>query len=256
MKFTRCKLSLTIIVFFFLILDVFAFALRSLLAENNIEPTPIRIGEVLTFSARIKHISAGTQMMRVTEKTTLNGQSVYHLESTAKTKFPFSLFYKFEDARESFVTIEQFQPLRYVKNIIDRKYVANVQVDFDVTAGTARLLKKKLSKNQEQSKKLEVPVGIQDELSLLYFIRTKELKIGEQYIFPALIGAKTLLINIDVVRKERTKTVLGKVETIVLRSSHGYMVWLTNDKRRIPVRIEAETKIGKLVGDLKKVEYI
>ena len=100
-------------------------------------------------------------------------------------------------------------------------------------------------------------MGIQDELSLLYLIRVKELKVGETYTFPALIGKKIYkALKIEVFKREKLKTVLGKMDTLVLRSSHGYTIWLTNDNRRIPVKLEAKIKLGKLVGILKKVEYI
>ncbi|MBC8230681.1 DUF3108 domain-containing protein [bacterium] len=245
------KLGFLVIVFFCFVTNVLTFAICPLLAQNNIEPTPIRVGEVLTFSARIKRIPAGSQTMRVVEKTTLNGQSVYHLASAARTSRIFSWIYKFEDSRESYVTTRQFQPLRYVKNIVDKKYKANVEIDFDIASGKARL-----SKNQKELPELEAPIGIQDELSMLYLFRIKELEMGEIYTFPALIGTKVVDIQVKAVRREKSDTILGELETIVLRSSHGYMVWLTDDERRIPVRIEADTKIGKLVGILKKVDYI
>ena len=245
------KLGFLVIVFFCFFTNVLTFAIYPLLAQNNIEPTPIRVGEILTFSARIKRIPAGSQTMKVVEKTTLNGQSVYHLASAARTNWPFSFIYKFEDSRESYVTTRQFQSLRYVKNIVDRKYKANVQIDFDMDSGKVRL-----SKNKKQLPDLEAPAGIQDELSMLYLFRMKELEVGEAYTFPALIGTKVVDIQVKAVRREKSDTILGELETIVLRSSHGYMVWITDDERRIPVRIEAYTKIGKLVGILKKVDYI
>ena len=251
MKLIGYKLGFPVIVFFCFTINILTFAICPLLAQNNIEPTPIRVGEVLTFSARVKGIPAGSQMMKVVKETKLNGQSVYHLASAARTNRFFSLFYKFEDSRESYVTTRQFQPLRYVKNIVDRKYKVNIHIDFDMDSGKVRL-----SKNQKKLPELEAPVGIQDELSMLYLFRMKELKVGEMYTFPALIGTKVVEIKVEVVRREKAKTVLGHLETIVLRSSHGYMVWITDDERRIPVKIEARTKIGKLVGILKKVDYI
>jgi hypothetical protein len=134
---------------------------------------------------------------------------------------------------------------------VDRKYEANIHIDFDIDSGKVRL-----SKNQQKLPDLEAPAGIQDELSMLYLFRMKELKVGEIYTFPALIGTKIVEIQVKVVKREKFDTILGNLETIVLRSSHGYMVWITDDERRIPVRIEADTKIGKLVGDLKKIDYI
>ncbi|MBM3236124.1 DUF3108 domain-containing protein [Candidatus Poribacteria bacterium] len=251
MKLSRYKLEFPIIVLFCFTINVLTFAICPLLAQNNLEPTPIRVGEVLTFSAKIKGVPAGSQMMKVVEETTLNGRSVYHLASTARTNPFFSLFYKFEDARESYVTTQQFQSLRYVKNIVDRKYEASIHIDFDIDSGKVRL-----SKNQQKLPELEVPAGIQDELSMLYLFRMKELKVGEIYTFPALIGTKIIEIQVEVIGREKSETILGKLETVALRSSHGYMVWITDDERRIPVKIEANTKIGKLVGILKKVEYI
>ena len=251
MKLNRYKLGLPITIFFCFTINILTFAICPLLAQNNIEPTPIRVGEVLTFSAKVKGMPAGSQIMKVVEKTTLNGQSVYHLASAARTNKFFSLFYKFEDSRESYVTTQQFQSMRYIKKIIDRKYEANIHTDFDIDSGKVRL-----SKNQQKLPDLEVPAGIQDELSMLYLFRLKKLKIGEIYTFPALIGTKVAEIQVKVVKREKCDTILGNLETIALRSSHGYMVWITDDERRIPVRIEANTKIGRLVGDLKKVDYM
>ena len=168
MKLTRYKLGFPFIVSFCLTVNVLTFAICPLLAQNDIEPNPIRVGEVLTFSVKVRGIPAGSQMMKVVKETTLNGQSVYHLTSAARTNRIFSLFYKFEDERESYVTTEQFQPLRYVKNIVDRKYKANIYIDFDMDSG-----KVKLSKNQKKLPELEIPVGIQDELSMLIYLDKK-----------------------------------------------------------------------------------
>jgi len=250
MKLTRCRIGFPFVVFFCFTINIFTFAICPLLAQDNIEPNPIRVGEILTFSVKVKRLPAGSQMMKVVEKTMLNGQSVYHLVSAARTNRFFSYFYKFEDSRESYVTTQQFQPLRYVKNIVDRKYKANVQIDFDTDSGKVRL-----SKNQKKLPDLEAPAGIQDELSMLYLFRMKEIRIGEKYNFPALVGTKIVDIQVEACKREKSKTIFGELDTIVLSSSHGYMLWLTDDERRIPVRIEANTKIGKLVGTLTKIDY-
>jgi len=210
------------------------------------------VGEVLTYSARVKKIPAGTQTLKIAKTTRLNGKDVYHLKAKAQTNTFFSWIHEFKDARESYVTKSDFHPMRFAKNIIDGNYKANVRVDFDSESGKIRY-----SQNNKVKKLTDAPVGIQDELSLLYLIRVKELKVGETYTFPALIGKKIYkALKIEVFKREKLKTVLGKMDTLVLRSSHGYTIWLTNDNRRIPVKLEAKIKLGKLVGILKKVEYI
>jgi hypothetical protein len=72
-----------------------------------------------------------------------------------------------------------------------------------------------------------------------------------------LVRDKAEDVKLEVYRREVMKTeALGRVETIALRTSHGYLMWLTNDNRRVPVRIEAELPIGKLVGTLEKLEFV
>jgi hypothetical protein len=57
---------------------------------------------------------------------------------------------------------------------------------------------------------------------------------------------------------------MGDVQTIVIRPEMKYQgilkksgdsaLWLTDDDRRIPVRLEAKVRIGTVVANLKSVE--
>lgn len=259
----KYKTCFIIILSSLLTLNILAYAPLPLLKQKKLNHSPIRVGEVLTYSAKVKHFPAGTQTLKITESTTLNGKNVYHLQAKSQTNRFFSWIHEFKDSRESYVTKSDFYPIRFVQNIKDGDYKANVRVDFDPDSGKVRY-----SKNNKVEELTDAPVGIQDELSMLYLIRVKELKVGNTYTFPVLIGKRIYNnLKVEVFKKERVKTVIGKLDTIVLRAFpatkrkgktplHGYIIWLTNDNRRIPVKIEAKTKIGKLICVLEKVEYI
>ena len=50
---------------------------------------------------------------------------------------------------------------------------------------------------------------------------------------------------------------LGKIGTLVITSeSARRKIWLSDDNRRIPVRIEAKVKVGRLVATLRKINFI
>jgi hypothetical protein len=222
-----------------------------LLDAKDLEPFPVRVGEILTYTVKIAGISAGTQVTKVLEQTTLDGHDVYHLTSESRTNSLFAKFYHFRDSQESYITTNRLYPVRFTKNLEDRSYQARVKVSFFCDDGAAEY-----SKN-EACKKIKVPTGTQDELSMVYFVRSKDLKVGRTYTFPVLIKDAVQDVVLTAYRREVMKTeVLGRVETIALRTSHGYLIWLTNDERRLPVRIEAETRVGnKLVGTLKSVNF-
>ena len=154
-------------------------------------------------------------------------------------------------AQQGFAAIIQsdgFYPLHYTKHIKDGGYNGNTVVDFNWDNQTATVIK------DNKTTEMHIPPGIQDELSMIYLLRAKEIKVGHRYEFPFLSGDKTLKTTVVVLRNQRLKTVLGTLDTTVVKTiPKDITIWLTNDALRIPVRIEAKTKIGKLVSKLKAV---
>ena len=237
--------------FIFLTFSLAISATYSLVDTKNLDQAPIQIGEVLTYSVKIKGLPAGTQVIKVVEKTTLSDQPVYRFRSERQTGSLLGKLYHFHDQTESYVTANQLYPLKYVKDLEEQKDRWHVEIDFDHNEGTAQYAK------NSDNKALDIPIGTQDDLSMLYFLRSKELKVGHTYAFPVIVKDKCEHVTLEIRRREVIKTkVLGRVETLMLRTSHGYLMWLTNDEHRIPVRIEAETpRIGKLVGVLEKIDF-
>ncbi len=221
---------------------------QPLLEQPTIEGGSLRSGEVLEYSAKVRGIPAGTQIMQVNGKTSLGGYEVYHVESIARAAKLFSVFYPFSNQSESFISSKHFHPLHYRKKIVDGSYRGSMSVHFDQVNQVAKIVK------DRRRTELSVPAGIQDELSMIYLLRTKEIEVGRSYEFPALIGTEALSASVRVLRIEELKTALGTLKTIVVKAiPRDITVWLTNDSARIPVKIEASTKIGKLVFNLKEM---
>lgn len=221
---------------------------QPLLEQPSLLNSYVRQNEVLEYSIKIRGIPAGTQKFQVDGKKILDGQEVYHLKSMAKVKKFFSIFYPFSNQSESFIQSENLYPLHYTKKIKDGGYDGNIDVDFDWDNQVARIVK------DQKRTEIHIPPGIQDELSMIYLLRTREIEVGHEYHFPFLSGNKTLKTTVSVLRTEKLKTILGTLNTIVIKTTpKNITIWLTNDSLRIPVKIEARTKIGKLVSKLKAV---
>ncbi len=220
---------------------------NSLLHQPDINPIPYQPGERLIYKVKISGIPAGRWEMNVLAETDINGETVYHFQSEANTKGLFKL-YKFRDSQESYVSKSDFFPVRYEKDLRDRSYRAQIVVDFKHDLGQADQL------YNGKRHYLKISAGIQDELSMVYLMRRKQIEPGKRYEFDLLTLKKMFHVFVQVLPRERIKTVLGKRETLVLRSTHGYQIWLTNDEQRIPVRIEAQTRIGKLTGELEAIQ--
>ena len=221
---------------------------QPLLGQPTLEDSPLRVGERLEYSVKVRGIPAGTQVMQVSGMEYLSGHEVYHVESASKARKFFNMFYAFDDKIESFIHSKDIHPLLYRKRITDGGYSGKISIDFDRVNQVARIVR------DQKHLELRIPEGIQDELSMIYLLRTREMEVGQTYEFPALLGTKLVGISVAALRLEKRKTALGTRETIVVESTpKNVTMWLTNDDARVPVRIEADTKIGKLVCDLREM---
>lgn len=230
----------------------------SLVDAENVDPNPLQVGEKLTYDIRWKKLPAGKRTDWIVKEESVNGANVYRIQSEMKTRALFRV-YSFQNEQETYLNPETLSPVRFQNRVKDRKYRGTVKVEF--REGKAEYEKTSRPKPQlpqkRETKVLETPLGAQDELSTIYFLRSKQLALGETYFFPLLVRGKVHKATLTVEGRESVKNkVLGVVKTLVLRTSEGDRFWITDDARRLPVKIEAETKMGAIKATLTDVEVV
>lgn len=228
----------------------------SLVDTEDIVPNPLRVGEKLTYSIRWKKLPAGKRTDWIIKEETMNGKDVYRIQSEMKTRALFRL-YKFRSQQETYLNPTTLSPVRFQNYVQDRKYRATVKIDFRESEAEYEKVSRPKPKapQKREAKVLEIPPGTQDELSIIYFLRSKQLALGETYFFPLLVKGKVLKATLTVERREFVKNKkLGNVRTLVLRTSEGGRFWITDDERRLPVKIETESKMGAIKATLTGVE--
>ena len=230
----------------------------SLVDAGDISPNPLQVGEKLTYSISWKKLPAGKRTDWIVKEDVVNGASVYRIQSEMKTRALFR-FYSFQNQQETYLNPETFSPVRFQNQVKDRKYRGTVKITFQ--EGKAEYEKvsrpKPKAPQKREAKVLEIPPGTQDELSVIYFLRSKQLMLGETYFFPLLAKGKVLKATLTVERREFVKNKkLGTVRTLVLRTSEGGLFWITDDERRLPVKIETESKLGTIKATLTEIETV
>ncbi len=236
------------LIFIFLLIGTLAVnsASRSLVESPNIFPNPLRVGEKLTYNISWKKIPAAQRTDWIVREESVNGEDVYHIQSEMKTRALFRV-YSFQRQEETYLNPTTLSPVRFRNQLRDQKYRATVTVDFrEATAAYEKISRPKpKSPQKREAKVIDIPVGTQDELSTLYFLRSKKFELGQTYFFPIIAKGKVQKVTLTVERREMVKNkALGAVKTLVLQTSAGDRFWLTDDERRLPVK--AESKIGQL----------
>jgi hypothetical protein len=132
--------------------------------------------------------------------------------------------------------------------------------------GKADYLERDLSRNSVLlAKQIDTPACVHDVIGGLYFLRTLNLEPGDSTMVPVSDGKKAVMAKIEAQAREDVKTPAGTFHTIryeiylfdnvLYRRSAHLNVWLTDDRRKLPVqiRVRLQFTIGTITFQLEKV---
>lgn len=117
---------------------------------------------------------------------------------------------------------------------------------------------------KKDSFKDDIPDCVQDIFSAMYWLRQQELNIGMKY--KSILGYDDRVKEVEslIEKIEWIETPLGRFEawrlnTVALmgglfKGGGQFKVWLSADKRKVPLQFEAKVTLGKVVGKLKHEE--
>ena len=234
-------------------------AVASLTFESSPAAAPLFAGESLSFEVRWMGLLAGTASMDVSTQTTRHGHDVYHIRVLAETSPFFSWFYNVRDSGETFVDARELYPWHFHLDQREGSRVMKRTVDFDQHRGVALY-----TKNQGKPEAVAVPLGIHDTLSSFYSLRTVPLHVGQSIHLKTFSNGRIYDVEVQVLRRERVEAYWGPVETLVIRPLMRYedvlrqkgevLIWVTDDERRLPVRMRTAIKVGSIEATLVDVK--
>ncbi|MBU0534187.1 MAG: DUF3108 domain-containing protein [Candidatus Omnitrophica bacterium] len=101
--------------------------------------------------------------------------------------------------------------------------------------------------------------GLQNPLSALFLIRLKKWEVSESVIVPVLVQKKIYPIKVQAVSKEPLKIYGKTFDTIVIDVAtqdvtlgisstkiSDIKIWLTDDERKLPILMKANTAVGPI----------
>ncbi len=221
-------------------------------ASVDLESTPY-IQRVFSDGERIEYalswlgIVGGTATMTVTP----SADSIRIL-SLAKSKGAIGRLYPVRDEIVSIVSRSNFSTLRYHKKLDERGRSKSELTVFDPKRGVARL----------EGEEIPYKPPIFDPLSSIYYIRTLDLDPGDVAYVTMMADGEIYELQIDAIRRETVEIEGSTFKTIMVepKMRHGgifrdennrLLIWLTDDERRIPVRIRSELEFGSITASIR-----
>jgi hypothetical protein len=221
---------------------------------------PFKVGEVLEFDIGwSSFVTAGNATVSVKEKKPSFGSTAYYIVAegrpTPLLSKLYTLYYKSDTLLDAYSLLPQRGSL-YVE---EGKRHRMKSTTFNQAAKTAAYEVQTATHVQRQ---LALPAFTQDALSALYVLRSIPMKANDKFNMPVTDAGDVYKVQMQVGAVEPIKTAMGEINALKIvpvvaatkgiTPPRGLALWISDDARRLPVRIEAQLPVGKFTVTLRK----
>lgn len=227
---------------------------------RSVKNEAFRPGEVLHFRVHYGILDAGTAQLEVRpELKSIGGRECYHVVGTGQSVGAFDWFFKVRDRYESVIDKDAMIPWLFIRRIEEGGYTKNQNVSFNHYRDSAR----------SEKATIAIPDNTQDLISAFYYARTLDFSHadpGDIFEINGYLDDEIIPLNLKVLGREKVKTKLGTFNCIkfrpmlqegrVFKEQEDMTVWISDDKNRIPVRVQTDILVGSIKMDLTGYENL
>lgn len=213
------------------------------------------VGERLLFNVNYGIITAGYAEMSIPQFDTVMGNTTFKVQFTVRSTPTFDFFFEVRDRYETYLDSAGIFPWRFEQHINEGKFKRDYTALFDQ--------KNHVAKTEEGD--VEIPPYVHDIMSAFYYARTidySNFKVGQKVHLSNFFKGKTNPLDIKYLGKQRIDVDAGTFDCIIVepmvkegglfKSEGRILIWMTNDERKIPVKVNTKVLIGSIDAELKE----
>jgi len=229
-------------------------------------------GERLLFKLSWGFIPAGQAVLEVLPIETVNGVKTYHFIMQARTNSFIDKIYKYRARIDAYADVNMTRSVMYRKETVTGRSAKKVQVLFDWEKNEALYHHVHTRPGQtpeisKQDKRTALLPGTFDPLSVFYY--TRLLTAGKSFSLahPVTDGKDCVVATADIVERVKIRVNGTNYDTFLVQPDLKHLdgvfhkkkdakisIWVTADKRRIPVKIKSRVYVGSFTGELVAIE--
>jgi hypothetical protein len=228
-------------------------------AAKRERPVPFKVGETLTYDVSWStYLTAGTATVAVRDKRPSFDSLAYYIVAegrpTPLLSKLYTLYYKADSLLDAYSLLPQRGSLYSEEG--GRRRMKSTR--FDQAARSAHFEMKTATL---MTREMQIPQYAQDSLSAVYVIRSLPLRDELKLTMPVVDGDDVYRVQVVVTAHENVTTPFGqflawKITPIVLNAQgrpqgRGLSLWISDDARKLPLKMEAEMPVGRFVLSLR-----
>jgi len=232
------------------------FTLSAQQALRNITNEAFGLGERLEYKVGYQFVKAGDAYFHIQPKSFMfKGRPCYDIRFEVRSLKSLDWLYRVQDIYRTLVDIDGIYPHYFEQRIREGGYKKDAKAQFDHLANKAFV----------GEKSYPFPAFSHDIVSAFYFVRTMDLmsrKKGEVLQLKNFVDDSTYTLGVKIHGKQTISVEAGTfactvVEPMVtkgglFKSEGKILLWLTDDERKIPVKVSTKVLIGAIEAELTK----
>jgi hypothetical protein len=206
------------------------------------------IPERLEYSLRWEFVHAGNSVLEIAPG---GGKTLKIVSRAWSSKF-LSVFYKVEDRIDVLVEESSYLPFTYHLDLNEGSHRKDREVLYLRDRGKIVLN----NRHKGEIKEFEAEGAVYDPISAFYKVREMDMEVGKPLFVRVFDNGKLYDVEVQVLKKERVSVPAGTFDTVVVKpilKSEGIFlrkgdvyIWLTDDDKKIPVKMKSKVKVGAI----------
>jgi hypothetical protein len=215
-------------------------------------------GEVLKYDVHYSFVTAGDAYLSVTD-TIYGGRKCQIITFTLESKPFFDIFYRVRDRYRTIIDTEGLFPWRFEQQIREGGYSRDFAAEFDQRKHIARTGKGEYP----------IPPYVHDIISAFYFARTVDYtgyRPGQRIELKNFYKDSTYSLPVKYKGRQTIEVDAGTFDCIIIeplltegglfKSEGKIYLWITDDDRKMPVKVRTDIPIGTVESDLTEFRGI
>jgi hypothetical protein len=219
--------------------------------DGNVDGLPFKVGEQLNYQVYLGTMAqpVGNATFQVRARSRYFNHDGLLFAARAQTVNAAQRLFAANDQITSYVDPKTLLPFRTEMNLNEGSYRVNQVLSISQDLGAA---------TTDKGARIDIPVGTHDFISFFYALRTFNVVPPRRNAISILANNKPRTLFITALNRETIQLGSQTIPAIQVSlttddpqsDKYVFRAWISDDKRRLPLRLTAATALGPLRADL------
>jgi hypothetical protein len=220
------------------------------------------LGERLEYEISYGFLTAGVVVFEIAPNfAVMNGRNCYEITATLVSASSFEWVYKIQDKYKCYLDAEGLFPWRFEQSIKEGDYSKEFTAIFDNANNIVRTTTSVKGEKKPDGEFTVTPYSL-DIISAFYArtMNVQNMNNGETITLNSFYDNKNYDLKVKILDKESVEVPAGEFRSVIvqpmaeegalIKKAENIAVWISQDERKIPVKVKLDIIIGSVNAEL------